>query len=92
MKLEIDLDVPEALIDKSFEKAIRVDAILRLFADRKIASGHATRLLGLTRMQFLELLTQRGIPHVDYTVADWDADTQAIEEFERRRQLPGGGG
>lgn len=63
------------------------DAILRLFAERKIPSGHATRLLGLTRMQFLELLNSRGLPHLDYTTADWDADTNAIQEYERRRRL-----
>ena len=87
MKLEIDLDVPEGIIDETFEKVVREDAILRLFAERKIPSGHATRLLGLTRMQFMDLLQSRNIPYVDYTIEDWQADRNATEEYKRRREL-----
>jgi predicted HTH domain antitoxin len=91
MKLEIDLDVPEGIIDENFEKVVREDAILRLFANRKIPAGHATRLLGLTRMQFMDFIQSRSIPYVEYTNEDWDADRKAIEEYKRRRQLRGSG-
>ena len=87
MKLEIDLDVPEGIIDETFEKVVREDAILRLFSERKIPAGHATRLLGLTRMQFMDFIQSRNIPYVDYTVEDWESDSKAIEEYKRRRQL-----
>lgn len=91
MKFEIDLDVPAGVIDENFEKVVREDAILRLFAERKIPAGHATRLLGLTRMQFMDFLQSRNIPYVDYTVEDWESDTNAIEDYKRRRQLQGSG-
>jgi predicted HTH domain antitoxin len=86
VKLEIDLDVPETAIDKDFETQVRQDAILRLFAQNKIPSGKATRLLGVSRLQFLALLDERGIPHLDDTPEDWNSDEQAIAEYERRRQ------
>lgn len=57
-----------------------------LFSERKISSAQAAHLLGLTRLQVLELLTARHIPHIDYTDEDWQADGCAIEEMERRRQ------
>ena len=92
MKLEIDLDVPDEVVDTHFTEVVRQDAILRLFAARKIPAGNAARLLGLTRIEFLELLQSRQIAYVDYTVEDWEADCWAIEEYKRRRELPRSGG
>ncbi len=92
MKLEIDIDVPEGVIDGSFKKTLREDAVLRLFTLRKIPAGHAARLLGLTRMEFMELIQNRQIPYVDYTFEDWEADRKAIEEYKRRREVRRSGG
>ncbi|MBI1786687.1 MAG: hypothetical protein HYR60_03925 [Acidobacteria bacterium] len=36
MKLEIELDVPDEVVDQNFERAVREDAVLRLFTERKI--------------------------------------------------------
>jgi len=88
MKLEIELDIPPELVDANFEKLLKEDAVLRLFAERKIPSGRAARILALERMDFLELLKNRAIPAVDYTVEDWVADGSAIAEIERRRNDP----
>ena len=90
VKLEIELDVPEDAIDKDtgerLQSALREEAILRLFAERKIPSGHATRLLGLTRLQFMDLIKQRGIPHIVYTFEDWQEDLKDLEEFRRKTE------
>ena len=86
MKLQIEVDVAEESIDRAhLEEHLRREAILELFAERKIPAGKAARELGLGRVEFLEFLRQRGIPYVVYTVEDWEADGKAIEEFERRR-------
>jgi len=86
MKLEVEINVTDGTIDKhELEERVRKEAILALFADRKIPAGQAARDLRLGRLEFMELLKQRGIPHVIYTVNDWEADGKAIEEFERRR-------
>jgi predicted HTH domain antitoxin len=87
VKLQIEVDVADATVDKSkLEEHLRKEAILQLFAERKIPAGHAARELGLERIAFMELLKQRGIPYVIYTTEDWEADGQAIEEFEQRRK------
>jgi len=83
VKVELELDIPPELVDADFEKHLKEDAVLRLFADRKIPSGRAARILGLERMDFLDLLKRRGIPAVDYTIEDWEADGRAIAEIER---------
>lgn len=86
MKLEVEINVAEGMIDKhELEERVRKEAILALFADRKIPAGQAARDLGMGRLEFMELLKQRGVPHIIYTIDDWEADGKAIEEFERRR-------
>jgi predicted HTH domain antitoxin len=87
MKLEIEVNVADGAVDKAeLQEYLRKEAILALFADRKIPAGQAGRELGLTRLAFMELLKQRGIPYIIYTVDDWEADGKALEEIERRRR------
>jgi predicted HTH domain antitoxin len=86
MKLEVEINVAEGTVDKNeLQERVRKEAILALFSDRKIPAGQAAHDLGLGRLDFMELLKQRGIPYVIYTVEDWEADGKAIEEVERRR-------
>ena len=87
VKIEIELDVGEESVDKrQLEEHLRKEAILTLFAERRIPAGLASRELGLGRLEFMELLQQRGIPYVVYTAEDWESDGRALEELERRRQ------
>ncbi|MCC6366314.1 MAG: UPF0175 family protein [Bryobacterales bacterium] len=84
MKLEIEVDVAA---DKArLQEHLREEAILVLFADRKIPAGKAAQGLGMGQIASMELLKQRGIPCVVYTAEDWESDATAIDEFERRRK------
>ena len=87
MKFQIELDIAEGSVDKQrIEQHLRKEAVLTLFAERQIPAGRAARELGLGRIDFMELLKQRGIPYVIYKAEDWDSDGKAIEEFDRRRR------
>jgi len=87
MKLEIEVDVAGDAADKlKLQEHLRKEAILALFADRKMPAGKAAHDLGLTRIAFMELLQRRDIPYANYTVEDWESDAKAIDEFERRRK------
>lgn len=79
MKLEIELDVPEGLVDEAFEQGMREEAVLRLFVERKIPSALATRLLGLTRAGFLQLIERRGVPLDEYTAEDFRRDQEDMD-------------
>jgi predicted HTH domain antitoxin len=88
MKLEIELNVADDLADKfPLQEHLRKEAILALFADRKITAGKAASELRLDRLAFMDLLKRRGIPSVIYTAQDWEADADGIVEFERRRKI-----
>ena len=88
MKLEIEINVADGATDKvELQEHLRKEAILALFADRKITAGKAAHELGMERLAFMELLKTRGIPYVIYTAEDWEADARAVGEFERRRKI-----
>jgi predicted HTH domain antitoxin len=87
MKLEIEINVADDAADKvELQEHLRKEAILALFADRKITAGKAARELGMERLAFMELLRTRGIPYAIYTAEDWEADARALDEFARRRK------
>lgn len=39
----------------------------------------AREQLGLTRIAFMELTRQRGVPMYDYTLEDWEEDKKALD-------------
>jgi predicted HTH domain antitoxin len=55
---------------------------LRLFANGKISSGLGARMLGIGRIQFLDLLRQRDIP---FTVELDDEDFRMLDDWRRER-------
>jgi predicted HTH domain antitoxin len=83
VKLQIEIDVDDRDVDKKrLEADLHREAVLHLFADRKIPAGRATRLLGTTRVEFMDLLKQRSISHTDYTAADFAEDMDTIERLK----------
>ena len=85
MRLEIELEVPEGAFDKSAEaefiRSIKEQTVLKLYADGRVATGEAATMLGLTRIQFLDLLGRTGVgfrvelDEEDFEqIRDWRAD------------------
>lgn len=65
MKLEFELEVPDGAIDKGAEgeliRSVKEQATLKLYSDERVTTGEAAEMLGLTRIQFLDLLRQTGV-------------------------------
>ena len=93
MKLEVDIPISEEGLDENLKSRLRHDAleaaVLGLFDERRICSAEAAQDLGLTRVQFMELTRQRGIPHHDYTSEDLAADLADLEKIEKQLPPPG---
>lgn len=87
MKLQIDLDIPQTVVDEhllaELTATCKEEVILRLFAERRIGAAAAIQFLGLTHIQFLDLAKQRGIPYAAYTAGDFHEDMQDLNRFER---------
>ena len=70
--LEYGLDQRE--IDASVSKALA----LKLFETGRITSGVAARLLGINRLDFLDLLHQHGISYFDYSREELEQEMQVL--------------
>jgi len=61
------------------ENELLLEIVLMLFRQDKISLGKASELIGLHRMQFQKLLSDREIC-VHYDVADFQDDLHSLEE------------
>jgi predicted HTH domain antitoxin len=58
------------------------EVALLLYQKEKLTLGQASRLAGMSQLQFQFLLASRQIP-VHYDVAEFEADMQTLREMER---------
>ncbi|PJA06239.1 MAG: Fis family transcriptional regulator [Flavobacteriales bacterium CG_4_10_14_0_2_um_filter_32_8] len=65
MKGMIKIEYPESLANtfsgKDFEHEMKSSSLVKLFELGKVSSGVAARVLGLTRVDFLELLAKYNV-------------------------------
>lgn len=71
----IEIRVPQTLLEyglRTEEIQLRVAEWLAisLFIEGRVSSGKAASLLGLNRVQFLQMLRQRGVNYVDFTTEE----------------------
>lgn len=64
MKGMINIEYPESLADalklsgKEFESEMKTSSLVKLYELGKVSSGHAAKVLGVTRLDFLDLLAK----------------------------------
>lgn len=63
------------------ENELLLEIVLMLFQQDKISLGKASELLGLHRMQFQKLISDRGIC-VHYDIDEFQEDLKTLEETE----------
>jgi predicted HTH domain antitoxin len=65
MKLAFELEIPEGAVDKSDEaelvRSVREQTVLKLYSEQRVTTGEAAEMLGLTRIEFLDLLGRTGV-------------------------------
>jgi predicted HTH domain antitoxin len=59
---------------------------LSLFTEGRVSSGKAARLLGISRVEFLDLLRAHGIAYVNYTPDELTEEFAAVRSLEIKRQ------
>ena len=66
MKLAFEFEVPDGALDGDMEgdlvRSVKEQATLKLYSDGRVTTGEAAAMLGMTRIQFFDLLgrTERG--------------------------------
>jgi len=81
MNAHVEIEVPAALAAWGFDKQTIQNHVLEwmvlsLFTDNHISSGKAASLLNITRVEFLALLSKKGIAYINFN------ETELEEEFE----------
>ncbi len=60
-------------------------ALIELFRRGEVSSGYAAEVLGMSRWDFIRLLGEHGVPYVDMTAEELEADVeQARAAFQRQ--------
>lgn len=54
---------------------------LQLFREGHLSSGSAAEWLGIERVEFIDLLGERGVPYIDYPTEDLDRELDAVREI-----------
>jgi predicted HTH domain antitoxin len=83
----VQVTLPRSLLYESgLSQQEAGDALLRAFVlslhrrDR-ISSGKAAHLLGVHRLEFIRLLAEEGIPYLDYTPDELEAEVTAVRQW-----------
>ena len=65
MKLAFEIEVPDGAVDKSAEaelvRSVKEQTVLKLYSERRVSAGEAAEMLGLTRIELLDLLGRTGV-------------------------------
>lgn len=92
LKVEIELprdlvaalEIPESDLGRRAQEWV----ILELFQEGGISSGKAAELLGLSKLEFLDLLDQRNLPYLDADLDELERDAAAAEAASRSTHRP----
>jgi len=83
----ISVHIPTSLLKLGISQAeiqhrVSEWLVFSLFSEGKISSGKAGKLLGITRVEFIQLLKTRGIAFINYS------EEEIAEEIETVKKLP----
>lgn len=69
--------------DAPVERTARELMVIELYRRGTISRGKAAELLGMPLLDFLKLASRLGIPYIDMTKEEWEAEKRAIESWRR---------
>lgn len=90
MKLAFELELPDGAVDQSAEaelvRSVKEQTALKLYSEQRVTTGEAAEMLGLTRIEFLDLLRRSGIAF------QVELDDEDFQMLRRWREDPAKGG
>lgn len=57
--------------------------VLELYRRGSVSSGKAAELLGMARVDFIRHASHLGIPFIDMTSDEWEAEKAAVQEWPK---------
>src|SRR4030065_1560190 len=85
----IEIDLPEDIIfvmkglekPEEIKKKLKIALAILLFQERSISLGKATELAEMSRVKFMEVLKEHGIPAYEYGEKDFEKDQQMMDRY-----------
>ena len=74
-----------ALTPAELERQVRLMAAIKMFELGKLSSGRAAELAGVSRVQFIELCSQYGVPIADYSPEELDSEVEFLMQWQKSR-------
>jgi predicted HTH domain antitoxin len=69
--------------NRPIQEAAREMIVLELYRRGTISSGKAAELLGMPRLEFIRHASRLGIPHIDMTPDEWEAEKAVLDAWPR---------
>ena len=85
--VRVDLDEAVATLlhqtNQPVQEAAQEMILLELYRRGAISSGKAAELLGMPRLDFIRYASHLGIPFIDMTADEWEAEKATLEAWPR---------
>lgn len=83
IQLEDDLTAMLHRIHEPIEDAVREMVVLELYRRRILSGGKAAELLHMARIDFIKHASRLGIPYIDMTPEEWEAEKAVLNSWPR---------
>lgn len=81
VRLDEDLAALLRRPDRSAEDGARELIVTELYRRGAVSRGRAAELLGMSLETFLRYAGKLGIPYIDFTEDEWEAEKRAVREL-----------
>ena len=85
--VKIDLEEGLAALlhqtNQTVQDAAREMIVLELYRRGSVSSGKAAELLNMPRLDFIRHASRLGIPHIDLTQDEWEAEKAVLDAWPR---------
>jgi len=87
LETTLNVRVPNNLLSlglsqEEIQRRISEWLVFSLFSEGKISSGKAGKLLGLTRLEFIDLLRSRGISFINYSEDELQEEIASVKKLK----------
>jgi len=84
------VSLPNALLkygynQKKIQQKLLEWAVVALFNEGQISSGKAARFLNISRIEFLDLLRERGYAYVDYSPEEMEEEFKSVKALRTKK-------
>ena len=83
--------VPNSLLQYGFtqekvQRRVLEWMVLSLYQEERISSGKAAQLLGINRLEFIELLQEKGFAYIDYSEEELAHELASVEALSASKK------